>query len=242
MQKLIDGVRRFYRGHFAENRPFFERLAARSQQPIALFITCADSRVNPNLITQTDPGDLFLLRNAGNIVPPYGAGSSEAATIEYSLEVLGISDIIVCGHSQCGAIQALLDQQPLMHLPAVQRWCDHAEATRRIVRQKYGSRLASEIAESAAQENVLVQLNHLQTHPAVAVRMNTGAVRLYGWYYDIAAGTISQYYTARSAFLPLTDERLPSQYTPAAHQPAAQPGSRALNIQEGPRNELAHGS
>jgi carbonic anhydrase len=129
-----------------------------------------------------------------------------------------------------------------MHLPAVQRWCDHAEATRRIVRQKYGSRLASEIAESAAQENVLVQLNHLQTHPAVAVRMNTGAVRLYGWYYDIAAGTISQYYTARSAFLPLTDERLPSQYTPAAYQPAAQPGSRALNIQEGPRNELAHGS
>jgi carbonic anhydrase len=242
MQKLIDGVRCFYRGHFAENRPFFERLAARSQQPIALFITCADSRVNPNLITQTEPGDLFLLRNAGNIVPPHGAGGSEAATIEYSLEVLGISDIIVCGHSQCGAIQALLDQQRLMHLPAVQRWCDHAEATRRIVRQKYGSRLASEIAEAAAQENVLVQLNHLQTHPAVAVRLNNGAVRLYGWYYNIATGVVSQYYPARNAFLPLIDERLPPQGAPAAHHEAAQAGGRALNIQEGPRNELAHGS
>jgi carbonic anhydrase len=242
MQKLICGVQRFYRGHFAENRPFFERLAARSQQPIALFITCADSRVHPNLITQTEPGDLFLLRNAGNIVPPYGVGGSEAATIEYSLEVLGISDIIVCGHSQCGAIQALLDQQRLIHLPAVQRWCDHAEATRRIVRQRYGSRPASEVAEAAAQENVLVQLNHLQTHPAVAVGLKAGALRLYGWYYDIGAGTVAQYYPARNAFLPLTDDHLPTQGAHAAHQPTAQPSGRALNIQEGPRNELAYRS
>jgi carbonic anhydrase len=242
MQKLIDGVRSFYRGPFAQNRPFFERLAAKNQQPMALFITCADSRVHPNLITQTEPGELFLLRNAGNIVPPHGAGGSEAATIEYSLEVLGISDIIICGHSQCGAIQALLDQQSLTHLPAVQRWCDHAEATRRIVRQKYGSRLASEVAEAAAQENVLVQLNHLETHPAVAVRLKNGAVRLFGWYYDIGAGTVAQYYPARNAFLPLADDRLPPECTPAAHQQAAQAGARALNIQEGPRNELAHGS
>lgn len=242
MQKLIDGVRLFYRGHFAENRAFFERLAARSQQPIALFITCADSRVHPNLITQTEPGDLFLLRNAGNIVPPHGAGGSEAATIEYSLEVLGISDIIVCGHSQCGAIQALLDQQRLAHLPAVQQWCDHAEATRRIVRQKFGARLASEVGEEAAQENVLVQLNHLSTHPAVAVRLKSGAVRLFGWYYDIAAGTVAQYYPARNAFLPLIDDHLPPQCTPAAHPQAAQTGGRAFNIQEGPRNELAHGT
>ena len=242
MQKLIDGVRHFYRGPFAQNRPFFERLAARSQQPIALIITCADSRVHPNLITQTEPGELFLLRNAGNIVPPHGAGGSEAATIEYSLEVLGISDIIICGHSQCGAIQALLDQQRITHLPAVQRWCEHAEATRRIVQQKYGSRLASEVAEAAAQENVLVQLNHLETHPAVAVRLKTDAVRLYGWYYDIGAGTVAQYYPARNAFLPLTDERLPAQIAPAGDHQAAPPGGRALNIQEGPRNELTHRS
>jgi carbonic anhydrase len=242
MQKLIDGVSRFYREHFAENREFFERLAARSQQPIALFITCADSRVHPNLITQTEPGDLFLLRNAGNIVPPYTVGSSEAATIEYSLDVLGISDIIVCGHSQCGAIQALLDQQRLAHLPAVQRWCDHADATRRIVCQKYGARLASEIAEDAARENVLVQLSHLATHPAVAVRLSSGAVRLYGWYYDIAVGTVAQYCPTRNAFLPITDDSPPPQCSNAAGHRAAHRGGRALNIQEGPRNELAYES
>lgn len=204
MHKLIDGVRRFRHQHFAENREFFERLAARTQQPIALFITCSDSRVHPNLITQTEPGELFLLRNAGNIVPPHGAGGSEAATIEYSLEVLGIQDVIICGHSQCGAIQALLAPERPAHLPAVERWCHHAEATRRIVRQKYGDRPAVEIAAAAAQENVLVQLQHLETHPAVAVRLATYGVRLYGWYYDIATGLVSQYDAARKAFTPLT--------------------------------------
>jgi carbonic anhydrase len=206
MKKLIDGVRSFREGHFAENRAFFERLAARTQQPIALFITCSDSRVHPNLITQTEPGDLFLLRNAGNIVPPHGAGGSEAATIEYSLEVLGIQDIIVCGHSQCGAIQALLAPERPANLPAVFKWCDHAEATRRIVRKKYGERPAAEIATAAAQENVLVQLQHLETHPAVAVRLAVGSVRLYGWYYDIATGGVAQYDAPRNAFLSLNEE------------------------------------
>lgn len=203
MQKLIDGVRIFRDTHHAENRSFFERLAARTQQPIALFITCSDSRVHPNLITQTEPGELFLLRNAGNIVPPHGAGGSEAATIEYSLDVLGIEDIIVCGHSQCGAIQALLSHQRAANMPALQRWCDHAEATRRIVRQKYADRPDSEIAAAAAKENVLVQLQHLETHPAVAVRLATRSVRLFGWYYDIATGEVSQFDSARAAFVPL---------------------------------------
>jgi carbonic anhydrase len=206
VQKLLEGVHRFRNGYFPENREFFERLAARTQQPMALFITCSDSRVHPNLITQTEPGELFLLRNAGNIVPPHGAGGSEAATIEYSLEVLGIQDIIICGHSQCGAIQALLAHERAAHLPALERWCDHAEATRRIVKKKYDGRSTAAIAVAAAKENVLVQLQHLQTHPAVAVRFATNAVRLYGWYYDIASGEVAQYDASLSRFISLSQE------------------------------------
>jgi len=215
MKKLIDGVRRFREGHFAENREFFERLAARTQRPIALFITCSDSRVHPNLITQTEPGELFLLRNAGNIVPPHGAGGSEAATIEYSLEVLGIKDIVVCGHSQCGAIQALLSRERAAHLPALAHWCDHAETTRRIVKKKYSNRSASAIAQAAAKENVRVQLQHLETHPAVAVRLATNAVRLFGWYYDIASGEVAQYDAALGQFRPLGEEAYLGESAPA---------------------------
>lgn len=205
MQKLIDGVRRFRSGPFFENRAFFQTLAARRQQPIALFITCADSRINPNLITQTEPGDLFILRNVGNIVPPYGAGGAEAAAIEYSLDVLGIRDIIVCGHSQCGAVESLLDEERLAHLPAVKRWCDHAEATRRIVRKKYPARQPCELAALAAMENVLVQMDHMATHPAVAARLATEEAQIYGWYYDIGAGVVAQYDKSVGEFWPLGD-------------------------------------
>src|SRR5262245_46639785 len=164
MEKLIAGVHRFRRTEFAKNRAFFEQLASKRQNPMALFITCSDSRVNPNLITHTEPGDLFLIRNAGNIVPPYhSAGGGEIATIEYSVEVLGIRDIIVCGHSQCGAIQALLHPEELPYLPAVQAWCSYAESTRRIVQQKYRQLPADQLARAAAEENVLVQMNSLST-------------------------------------------------------------------------------
>jgi carbonic anhydrase len=200
MQKLIDGVQRFRREHYLPNQFFFEQIAARQQKPIALFITCSDSRVNPNLITQTEPGDLFLVRNAGNIVPPYGAPGGEAATIEYSLEVLGIRDIVICGHSQCGAIQALVAADALSGLPAVSAWCHHAEATRRIVRHKYCDLTLPELTAIAAQENVLVQINHLSTHPCVAARLAGGELRVFGWYYDIAAGQVLQYESSTGCF------------------------------------------
>jgi carbonic anhydrase len=200
VQKLIHGVERFRREHYRPNQLFFEQLAAKQQKPIALFITCADSRVNPNLITQTEPGDLFLIRNAGNIVPPYGAPGGEAATIEYSIEVLGIRDVIICGHSQCGAIQALVAADAMSRLPAVSAWCHHAEATRRIVQHKYCDLTLPELTAIAAQENVLVQINHLSTHPCVAARLANGELRVFGWYYDIGAGQILQYDQAAGHF------------------------------------------
>jgi carbonic anhydrase len=204
MDKLIEGVHLFRQGPYANNRAFFEQLAKKQQKPIALFITCADSRVHPNLITQTEPGDLFLLRNAGNIVPAYGSGvGGEAATIEYSVEVLGIRSIVICGHSQCGAMKALLDGRGIDHLPAVKEWCAHAESTRRIVKQKYRDLSPDELAVAATEENVLVQMNNLSTHPCIAAHLASGDLRIYGWYYDIGAGRVLQYEQTQRKFLEL---------------------------------------
>lgn len=204
MDRLLEGVRQFRRGPYAKNRNFFEQLARKQQNPQALFITCADSRVHPNLITQTEPGDLFLIRNAGNIVPAYGSAiGGEAATIEYSVEVLGIRNIVICGHSQCGAMKALLDGRAIKHLPAVQAWCGHAEATRRIVEKKYGNLAADELAVAATEENVLVQMNNLSTHPCVAARLASAEINVFGWYYDIGSGRILQYDQAQRRFVEL---------------------------------------
>jgi carbonic anhydrase len=171
MDRIIAGVHRFRRHEYAKNRALYQELAGRQQNPMALFITCADSRVLPHRITQTQPGDLFEIRNAGNIVPPHGAAvGGEGATIEYSLDVLGIPNIIVCGHSQCGAMKAMLQQKPLEQLPAAKAWFDHAEATRRIVMKKYPELPFDELWKVATQENVLVQMNQISTHPCVAAR------------------------------------------------------------------------
>jgi carbonic anhydrase len=207
MEKILAGVERFRRHEYPENRELFEHLARKQQRPIALFITCADSRVNPNLITQTDPGDLFLIRNAGNIVPPHGSPiGGEAATVEYSIEVLGIRNIIVCGHSQCGAMQAMLENPHLDDLPAAKTWFQHAEATKRIARAKYADLLPAERLVAATEENVLVQMNNLSTHPSVAAQLSAGELRIFGWYYDIGSGRILQFDQQQGQFLELASE------------------------------------
>jgi carbonic anhydrase len=202
MDKIIAGVQSFGRNAYQKNRLFFEQLATKQQKPIALFITCADSRVHPNLITQTEPGDLFLIRNAGNIIPPHGAPTGgETATVEYAVEVLGIRNVIICGHSQCGAMKALLSGETLDHLPAVKAWCAHAESTRRIVRQKYRHLTGDELAVAATEENVLVQMNNLSTHPCVAARLASEELKIFGWYYDIGSGRVLQYEQAQGRFI-----------------------------------------
>jgi carbonic anhydrase len=204
MDKILSGVERFRRHEYPRNRDFFEHLATKDQKPVALFITCADSRVNPNLITQTDPGDLFLIRNAGNIVPPHGsAAGGEAATIEYSIEVLGIRNIILCGHSQCGAMNAMLKDPHLNDLPAAKSWFQHAESTKRIMRTKYRDLPPQDMLVAATEENVLVQLNNLSTHPSVAAHLSQGELRVFGWYYDIGSGVIRQYDQQQGQFLEL---------------------------------------
>jgi carbonic anhydrase len=185
------------------NQDFFERLAG-EQTPAALFITCSDSRVNPNLLTQTDPGELFVLRNVGNIIPPDGiSNNSEAAAVEFAVEGLGIRDIIVCGHTHCGAMKGLLDPQSLRTMTHVRKWLRHAEATQQIVQENYRHLSGAARLTAAAEENVLVQIKHLQTMPSVAEALARGELNVYGWMYKIDTGDVFQYDWNEKQFLPL---------------------------------------
>lgn len=209
MHKLLEGIHHFQTTIFRPQRELFERLA-NGQNPDALFITCSDSRVNPNLITQTNPGDLFIMRNAGNLIPPYGSSSGgEAATIEYAIAVLKIKDIILCGHSHCGAMQALLNPRSVRQLPAISAWLGHAEATRRIIREKYHGSVDGDLLTLTAEENVLVQLENLRTHPAVAVALATGDLKLHAWMYKISTGEVFAYDPHRGQFAALQLELMP---------------------------------
>lgn len=202
MQKLIRGLHHFQSQVTPTQREFFEQLA-KGQRPEALFITCSDSRINPNLITQTDPGDLFILRNAGNIVPPYGMNpGGEAATIEFAIAGLKIHHIIVCGHSQCGAMSALLAPEKLQGLPALSNWLTHAESTRRIVQENYRDRQGAPLLSTTIEENVLVQLDNLRTHPAVATALARRELALHGWVYKIETGEVFYYDSEREQFVP----------------------------------------
>lgn len=204
MQKLVQGIHQFQSNIFRSQRELFERLA-HGQNPDTLFVTCSDSRINPNLITQTEPGELFILRNAGNIVPPYGASNGgEGATIEFAVAALEVSDIIVCGHSHCGAIKGLLEPQSVREMPAVEAWLKHAEATRRIMIEKYKDRTDASLITTAVEENVLVQLENLRTHPAVASALARGRLKLHAWVYKIETGEVFSYDPTSEQFTPVT--------------------------------------
>lgn len=205
MRKLITGLHQFQSEIFLSQKELFERLA-KGQNPDALFITCSDSRINPNLITQTNPGDLFILRNAGNIIPAHGAANGgEGATIEFAVVALGVKDIIVCGHSLCGAMKGLLNPENLGDLPTVLAWLSHAEATRRTVKENYADLPEDQLLNVATQENVLVQLENLRTHPAVAARLSRGELNVHGWVYKIETGEVFSYQPNEGQFLPLTE-------------------------------------
>jgi carbonic anhydrase len=158
MQKLIEGIHQFQTKGFLPLQTLFEQLA-KGQNPETLFITCSDSRIDPTLLTKAQPGDLFILRNAGNIVPPHGAGNGgEAATIEFAVAALGVKDIIICGHSHCGAMHGLLHPEQVASLPAVSAWLSHAEMTRRIMRENYGHLEGDRLLTATVEENVLYRL------------------------------------------------------------------------------------
>ena len=202
MKRLIDGALRFQGEVYHEHRDLFRELAT-GQQPEALLITCSDSRVAPDLIVQAKPGDVFVCRNAGNIAPPYSdVTGGVTATIEYAVSVLNVRHIIVCGHSDCGAMKALLHPEKLQGLPSVKSWLHHASRAEVVVRENHPDLDEKARLDALIEENVLAQLDNLRTHPCVASRLKSGALTLHGWVYDIESGQI-RVSTNQSAFLPL---------------------------------------
>jgi carbonic anhydrase len=203
MQKLIQGIHRFQQESFRPLQGLFEQLSM-GQNPETLFITCSDSRIDPNLLTRSKPGDLFILRNAGNIVPPHTAASGgEAATIEFAVANLGVKDIIICGHSHCGAMRGLLQPEQVAALPALSSWLSHAEATRRIVQANYGHLDGDRLLTATIEENVLVQLENLRTLPPIASRLVQGDLHLHGWVYKIETGEVFAYDLTCGQFVPV---------------------------------------
>lgn len=203
MKHLIKGLRQFKTEYFCTHQELFEHLS-QGQHPRALFIGCSDSRIDPNLLTHTDPGELFIIRNAGNIIPPYGAANGgEGAAVEYAIQALGIQQIIVCGHSHCGAMKGLLKLESLREeMPLVYDWLKHAEATRRLIKEHYSNREGEELLDITIAENVLTQIDNLKTYPVVHSKLYSGELKIYAWIYDIDTGDVMAYDAEKHAYIP----------------------------------------
>ena len=206
--RLVAGVAHFQRDVFPAHAELFGRLG-RGQQPKVLFLTCSDSRINPNLITSADPGELFICRNIGNVVPPHGTADGSVATVmEYAVDVLGIEHVIVCGHSACGAIKSLLDPADDEVVPRVTEWLRFAAVARRMVGVAHPELSPGSQAylEAVTKLNVVAQLANLRTYPEVAAQVHAGRLKLHGWYYDIATGGVETHDgSAEGQFVPLAD-------------------------------------
>lgn len=217
MQKLIDGFHKFRSEVYGPRKDFFESLAV-GQRPETLFITCSDSRINPNLLTQTDPGELFIIRNAGNIVPPYTSqAGGEAASIEFAIQALDVQHIVVCGHTECGAMKALLaGPEKLTDMPAVASWLRHGESARRHVADTYKQLEGAALQTVMVEENVLAQFESLRTHPAVSARLARGELTLHGWVYKMDTAEVFQFDDETGQFEALRSARdgRPSRRTP----------------------------
>jgi carbonic anhydrase len=211
MQRLIEGVHKFRTGEFGNYRKLFRKLSREGQNPHTLFITCSDSRVLAELITQSQPGDLFVVKNVGNIVPTAAARgdtNSTAAAIEFAVEELRVSDIVICGHSQCGAMAALLsDQPPRPATPHLNDWLTLAAPVRETLNRNYAHLREPRARETAAaEENVLFGLDNLHSYPCVQNRLMDGSLRLHGWFFKIATAELFAFDPESRQFAPLTGE------------------------------------
>lgn len=218
LRQIVAGVKRFREEVYPAQRELFEKLA-HEQTPRAMFITCADSRIIPELITQSAPGDLFVTRNVGNVVPPYGQMMGGVSTaIEFAVVALGVHHIIICGHSDCGAMKAVLNPEQLERMPTVKAWLRHSEVAKIVVEENCGCADHNTLG-ILTEENVLAQLGHLSTHPSVAARLARGDLFIHGWVYDIGTSQIRAYDAERGEFRLITDGPLPMA-TPRARYPA----------------------
>lgn len=205
MPKITRGIVRFKTEVYPQKKALFDQLAT-GQNPEALFITCSDSRIDPNLLVQTEPGELFICRVAGNIVPPHtNFTGGITATIEYAIAVLKVKHIIICGHSGCGALHGVLNPESVEHLPHVKQWLGYVNAAYQIVQEKIPDASFEEKFDMLIEENVLLQLRHLKTHPQVAAKYATNQVKLHAWTYDIGQGDVKAYDSAKGYFIPVEE-------------------------------------
>ncbi|MCL4782946.1 MAG: hypothetical protein KJZ70_07930 [Bryobacterales bacterium] len=215
MQRILAGLHRFQRDVFPAKKALFESLCD-GQAPYALFITCGDSRIVPSLLTQTPPGELFLSRQVGNIVPPHGTlYGGVSSTIEYAVGVLRVRHAIICGHTNCGAMTAILHPETVEDFPNTRRWLANAEVARQLVNARCPNGTEEERIEMVTRENVRIQLMHLETHPVVAVAVAQGALQLHGWVYHLETGQVDAYNPVTKEFAPITFDE------PDADEPGA---------------------
>ena len=205
MKKLLNGIVDFRKKVRPEVKDTFALLAL-GQAPDALFIACSDSRVAANVFASTEPGDMFVIRNVGNLIPPYSEGAraphfgAEAAAIEFALANLPIKDVIVCGHSECGAMGALAHGEVRDDVPALKCWLRHGEASLRQLEAGADVGKHLEPRNQLSQLNVLQQMEHLKTYPVVEQRLAAGRLRLHGWYFDIKEANVYEYEPSEKSF------------------------------------------
>jgi carbonic anhydrase len=202
MRKLLDGIVRFRREVRPKVRRRFARLAL-GQSPDAMLVACSDSRVAPNVFASTDPGDLFVKRNVGNIIPPHGVDDGATAAVEFAVRVLAVEDIIVCGHSHCGAMGALAAGRATAKTPGFKGWLKHAEAARGVLRRSPGLGRGLAAADRLSQANVLAQLEHLMTFPSVRAAVAEGRLALHAWWFDLGRAEVDAYEPALGRFVPV---------------------------------------
>jgi len=222
MNELIGRVLRFERDVFATRSELYGKLVRDGQEPKAMMIACADSRIAPEHVMQAEPGDLFVCRNAGNIVPPFAQmNGGVSSTVEYAVEALGVRDLIVCGHSDCGAMKAVAEPSLTRDMPNVAAWLRHSNAAEKVVRDAYPELSNGDLVRAISLENVVAQLAHLRTHPSVAAGIARGEISLHGWFVDIHAPQILGLDGDSGQFVPLREgEALPIALRPASRRAA----------------------
>lgn len=207
MKKLIQGIVDFRKNLTLENRELFAKLAL-SQQPDALFIACSDSRVVPNLFASTNPGDLFVLRNIGNLIPPMPDARREnsvSAVIEYAIFALNVSNIIVCGHSECGAMKALVQEIDPATCPNLKSWLRYGSESLNKVKNGFVINPSLSLHNQVSQVNVLQQMQHLMSYPFISYRVKKNELQIHGLWFDIAHADVYCYEQALNQFV-LIDE------------------------------------
>ena len=222
MNELIGRVFSFEKQVFPNQQALYAKLTTHGQNPKALMISCADSRVVPEHIMQAEAGDLFVCRNAGNIVPPYATmNGGVSSTVEYAVAALKVRDIIVCGHSDCGAMKALVNPELTADMPNVAAWLRHSHAAKCVLDSSYPTLKNGAAVRAASLENVVVQIAHLRTHPSVAAGIARGEIALHGWFVDIHAGQMLALDGASGRFVAVREDAPLPVAVPAAARLAA---------------------